>query len=135
MAKVVKSFGITTEASEKLDEWKVNSPIAQSMLIEMLIRDYFGMDNKGVILSGCKTEAVRRIVATNLKEVHTEAEETLQSIAEKKEQFFKYCLEEKQRQGYGFNIASQVKNVAPFKFQLTEVTPSEVEEYIKENGK
>jgi len=70
MTKVIKSFGIDYEVSERLRVWNQTSPITQSFLVDMLLRGYFNMSTDGIVLSGYKPQKINGLVNDRIEEVN-----------------------------------------------------------------
>lgn len=85
MAKEIKSFGLSRDVVDQLKEWKQTSPFAQSILVDLLLRDYFNLGNSGIILEGHKTDAIKVVVDKGIKEVNgiagSKIKETEEGIA------------------------------------------------------
>jgi len=84
MVKAIKSFGLSPEVVTELDDWKSKSPFSQSILVDMLLRDYFGLTNQGVILSEHKTTAVQKIVKKEVDQIESEAKKEIGEQVEDK---------------------------------------------------
>ena len=75
MTKVIKSFGIDYEVSERLRVWNQTSPITQSFLVDMLLRGYFNMSTDGIVLSGYKPQKINGLVNDQISVINNHVEE------------------------------------------------------------